>query len=354
MKKLFLVLVLLVSTFIAGCGGADSVSKSEGGGKNGKDTLVIVDWGGAITDAHKKTIFEPFEKKHGVKIVVNTPTDYGKFKAMVESGNVEWDVVNVDSDFVLRGANDGLLEKLDYSVINKEGVIPELVHDYGIGAELFSVAISYNTDAFPTGKHPKNWEEFWDTKEFPGARSLWKYPTGTFEAALLADGVRPEDMYPLDVERALKSLDKIKDDVSVWWTTGAQPPQLLASGEVKLAAAWNGRVMSAKAEGAPENVEYNNAVLMSDSWVVPKGTKKKDLAMEFINFAIAKEQQAAFSSEIPYSPINEKALDLLDAETIKQLGQTGENRESQLIVDLNWWDENFDAVNERFQEWLLE
>jgi len=158
MKKIFLILVLLISTVIAGCGGADSVSKSEGDGEKGKETLVIVDWGGALTDAHTKTIFEPFEKEHGVKIVVNSPTDYGKFKAMVESGNVEWDVVNVDSDFVLRGANEGLLEKLDYSVINKEGIVPELVHDYGIGAELFSVAISYNTDAFPTGKHPKSWD----------------------------------------------------------------------------------------------------------------------------------------------------------------------------------------------------
>lgn len=351
MRNLYLTIFLITSLIIAGCS-SDSVEGDTGGGD--KEKLVLVDWGGAITEAHEEAIIKPFEKEFNVDVVVNTPTDYGKFKAMVESGNVEWDVVNVDSDFVIRGANNGLLEKLDYDIIDKTGVMEELVHDYGIGAELFSVAISYNTDAYSEGNHPKNWTEFWDTEKFPGERTLWKYPTGTFEAALLADGVKPDELYPLDVDRALKSLDKIKSEVSTWWTTGAQPPQLLASGEVKLAAAWNGRVMSAKAEGAPETVEYNNAVLMSDSWVVPKGTPNKDLAMEFINFAVEKNNQAEFSKLIPYSPANLDALELLDEETVANLGQTGKNRESQVVVDLEWWVENFDEVNERFQEWLLQ
>jgi putative spermidine/putrescine transport system substrate-binding protein len=354
MRKLLFLFVSVFTLILAGCGGGSDSSNGEtSGGGEGK-TLVVMDWGGANTEAHKKAIFEPFEEEFGVEIVVETPTDYGKFKAMVESGNVELDVVNVDSDFVIRGANQGLLEPLDYDVIDKTGAFEELVHEYGIGAELFSVAIAYNTDAFPEGEQPKSWAEFWDTEKFPGARALWKYPTGTFEAALLADGVAPEDLYPIDVDRALASLDKIKDDVSVWWTTGAQPPQLLASGEVALSAAWNGRVIAAKAEGAPANVEYNNAILMADSWVVPKGTKNKDLAMEFINFAIAKEQQAEYSSNIAYSPANLDALELLDDETIANLGQTGPNRESQIVVDLEWWVENFDDVNTRFQEWLLE
>lgn len=352
MKKKMLFIVLSIFTLvISGC---SSDSSSEGTSTEGSDQLVIVDWGGAITEAHEKAVFEPFEKANNVEIIIESPTDYGKFKAMVESGNVEWDVVNVDSDFVIRGANEGLLEPLDYDVIDDTGVMEELVHEYGIGAELFSVAISYNTDAFPDGSQPKNWQEFWDTETFPGARSLWKYPTGTFEAALLADGVNPEELYPLDVERALASLDKIKDDITVWWTTGAQPPQLLASGEVGLAGAWNGRVLAAKEEGAPINVEYNSAILMADSWVVPKGTSKKELAMEFINFAVAQEQQAEFSKLIPYSPANLNALELLDDETVGKLGQTGKNRESQVIVDLEWWVENFDDVNTRFQEWLLE
>ena len=99
-----------------------------------------------------------------------------------------------------------------------------------------------------------------------------------------ADGANPEEIYPIDVERALKSLDKIKDDV-VWWSSGAEPIQLLASGEVPLANAWNGRVVKAKEEGAPINIEYTGSIAAGDSWVIPKGAKNKDLAMKFIDFA---------------------------------------------------------------------
>ncbi|WP_027416013.1 ABC transporter substrate-binding protein [Aneurinibacillus terranovensis] len=354
---------LLLALSLTACGG----SVNSGGGdkaapassSNAKTSaqakeLVIVDWGGAITDAHKKAIFEPFEKQNNVKITVVSPTDYGKFKAMVQSGNVDWDIVDVDSDFVIRGGKDGLLEKLDYNVINKDGVRPELVHEYGIGAELFSTAISYNTDTFSGDNHPKNWKDFWDTQKFPGARSLWKYPTGTLEAALLADGVDPQKLYPLDVDRAFKSLDKIKKDVKVWWNAGAQPPQLLANGEVKLAEAWNGRVSAAKAKGAPEDVEFNQGLIMGDSWVVPKGAPHKDLAMKFIAFAVEAKQQAAFSSYIDYAPTNTKALALMSDDVKKRLGQSEDRAKGQVFVNINWWVDNFDKVNERFEKWLLQ
>ncbi|WP_052947855.1 ABC transporter substrate-binding protein [Aneurinibacillus tyrosinisolvens] len=349
-------LILAMSLTACSGGGGNNEAAPAGGSSvsSGKtQNLAIMDWGGAITEAHKKAIFEPFEKKNNVKITVVSPTDYGKFKAMVESGNVEFDVVNVDSDFVIRGGKQGLLEKLDYNVIKKDDIIPQLVDDYGIGAELFSTAISYNTSKFPTGSHPKNWAEFWDTKKFPGPRSLWKYPTGTLEAALLADGVAPDKLYPLDVDRAFASLDKIKKDVKVWWNAGAQPPQLLANGEVVLAEAWNGRVSTAKKQGAPEDVEFNQGLIMGDSWVVPKGVQNKDLAMKFIAFAIAPEQQAAFSSSIDYAPVNKKALDLLSPEVKERLGQSPDKAKSQIVVDIKWWVDNFDKVNERFEQWLL-
>lgn len=358
LKKIGLAsIILLLSISLAACGtgkdaapaASNSPEKSSGGNKE----LVVMDWGGAISKAHKKAIFDPFEKQNGVKITVVSPTDYGKFKAMVQSGYVELDVVNVDSDFVIRGSKEGLLEKLDYNIISKEGIKKELVHEYGIGAELFSTAISYNTKTFSLDNHPKNWAEFWDTNKFPGPRSLWKYPTGTLEAALLADGVKPEQLYPLDVDRAFASLDKIKKSVKVWWNAGAQPPQLLANGEVVLAEAWNGRISTAKAEGSPEEVEFNQALIMGDSWVVPKGAPHKDLAMKFIAFATAVEQQAAFSSNIDYAPINSKALDLLPAEVKDRLGQSPEKAKNQIFVDINWWVENFDKVNERFEQWLL-
>ncbi|MGG1662164.1 ABC transporter substrate-binding protein [Brevibacillus sp. NRS-1366] len=356
-KKWGLVLSSLFLTLtISACGGNSALpgNGSSIDGSTGEDKeLVVVDWGGARTEASKKSIYEPFEKQYGVKVISVSPTDYGKFKAMVQSGAVEWDVVNVDTDFVIRGGKEGLLEKLDYGVISKEGLIEDLVNEYGVGSDLFTTAISYNTNAYSNDNHPKNWSEFWDTNKFPGSRALWKYAPATLEAALLADGVKPEELYPLDVDRAFKSLDKIKKDIKVWWSSGAQSVQILSSKEVVLAEAWNGRISKAKADGAPIDLEFNEGLIMANNWVIPKGAPHKDLAMKFIAFALEAKQQAVFSSELDYAPVNEKALDLMSDEVKNRLGQSPEKYKTQLFINVNWWVDNYDKVNERFQQWLL-
>lgn len=352
-KKLLAILGITLLFNLTGCTSASSTAGSKDS-KSESNELVVVDWGGAFSDARKKAIYEPFEKKYNAKISVVSPTDYGKLQAMIKSGSVEWDVVTVDSDFADRGGKQGLLEKLDYNVINTEGFDKKYISDYGIGAETFDVAISYNTKTLSTENHPKTWIDFWNSDKFPGTRSMWKYPVGTLESALLADGVKPENLYPLDVDRAFASLDKIKSNVKVWWTTGAQPPQLLANGDVNLAAAWNGRIVVAKNEGSPVEVEYNEAIVCSDSWVIPKGSENKDLAMKFIAFASTPEQQAEFSKIIDYGPTNSKALDLLSEDVKKRIGKSAtESSTKQIIIDSSWWADNFNSVNEKFEQWLL-
>jgi putative spermidine/putrescine transport system substrate-binding protein len=314
--------------------------------------LVIADWGGAMTDAHQK-IFDAYAKEHNVKVTVVTPNDYGKFAAMVESGNVEWDVVDFDSGFALRSGKKGLLEKLDYNVIKPEGMPKNLVNEYAIGSEFISLAIAYNSEKYPNGSHAKNWTEFFDTAKFPGPRTVWNDPVGLMESALLADGVKVEELYPLDIDRAFAKLDTIKKDVKVWYTSGSQAPQLLTNGEVVLAAAWSGRISTAKTQGAPIENEFNQGIIIDDSWVVPKGAPNKETAMEFINFAVQAEQQAAFSSAIDYAPANAKAVDLLTPEVKQRLGQNEENAQKQIFVNNEYWMDNYDKVNERLKEWLL-
>ncbi|MGE5704941.1 MAG: ABC transporter substrate-binding protein [Clostridia bacterium] len=357
MKKraIFTVLATAVGLFASGCGSTDKPADSTGSAApSGSQELVVVDWGGASSEAAKKSQYEPFEKKFNVKVTVVSPTDVGKLKAMVQSGNVEWDVVNSDTDVALRLANEGLLEKLDYSVINKDGIYPELVTDYSIGQEIYYTNIAYSSELFPSGNHPKSWKEFWDTGAFPGPRSLYKNPMGTLESALLADGVEPDKLYPLDVDRALKSLDKLKKDVKVWWDAGAQPPQLLSTKEVAVAAAWNGRVSAIQAQGGKVENEFNQALGMSTSWVIPKGAPNKDLAQKFIAFVSEPQLQAEYSKLIDYAPTNVKAIDLLPEDVKKRLGQRDEDKKNQIIIDVKYWAENFDKVNEQFNKWLLQ
>lgn len=351
LKKVLLTGMLSsVALFAAACGGADESGTSSGK----KETLVVVDWGGSVTEARQETIFKPFEEKFDVKIEVESPTDYGKLKAMVEGGNVTWDVTNIDTFWGEQAGEQELLEEIDYDIVSKEDIIPEMASKYSVGAEMYSSVIAYNTEKYSEDNHPKTWEEFWDTDKFPGSRGLYNDPLETFEIALLADGVDAEDLYPLDVDRAIESLDKLaaKTDI-VWWDAGAQPVELLSTGTVAVSTAWNGRITEAKKDNAPVDLHYNQATLSSEAWAVPKGSKNKELAMEFINFATSAEVQAAFSETIDYSPVNEKAIELLSDEVRARLGQSPELAESQVIVNPQYWAENYEEINQRLQEWHL-
>lgn len=220
--KQLIVCLLMVAVLasLAGCGAQESSNQSSKSSSKDK-TLVVLSWGGAIQDAQRKAIFEPFEKKYGVKIIEASPVDYGKIKAMVQNGKMEYDVMDVDTDFVPRGVKEKLLQKLDFNVIDKTDLDPTYVSDYSVGAETYTTGISYNTKDFSVSNHPRTWADFWNVQKYPGARCLQKWPLPTLEIALLADGVDPQHLYPLDVDRAFRSLDKIKKYVKVWWDTGA-------------------------------------------------------------------------------------------------------------------------------------
>ncbi len=195
--------------------------------------VVVASWGGSYQDALKRAWFQPFEKETGIKVTDVSPVNYGKMATMVETKNVEWDVVDVGSSFVATGISKNLFQPLNYSVIDKQGLIPESVNEFAVGIEYFSTLLAYSTKRYPTGA-PESWADFWNVTKFPGVRAMRKISYTTCEQALMADGVPPSKIYPIDVDRAFKSLDRIKPHVKVWWTQGAQPIQLLTDGEVDL------------------------------------------------------------------------------------------------------------------------
>ncbi len=342
-----LVLVVSQVVFLGGCKGT---AKKDAG----KDELVVLSWGGALQDAEREAIFKPFEEKYNVKIIEASPPDYGKIKAMIDAGKPEYDVMNVDADFVPRAVRENLLEKLDMSVIDTTDLDPETVTEYSVGAEIFGSNITYNTKAFSSDNHPRTWAEFWDVRKFPGTRTFQKRPTPVLEMALLADGVAPADLYPLDVDRAFKSLDKIKPYVKTWWETGAQSLQLIGDNEIPLGDIWSGRVVTAAEQGMPIALEMNEGVLALDSWVIPRGAKNKELAMKFLAFATSAEVDAAYATAYPYGPINLKAYTLMTDKAKSRLATNPEVRKTQVMTDVNWWLDNFDPINDRFQKWLLE
>jgi len=141
--------------------------------------LVVAGWGGPYQEAHRKAHFEPFMKATGIKVIETTFEDpLSRIKAMVEAGNVEWDVVSVGDRHVFVGTHENLLEPIEYKVVPTADLMPAAVHPRGTGCDMFATAIGYHTRRYSAQNHPRNWAEFWDVKRFPGPRSLRKTPFG--------------------------------------------------------------------------------------------------------------------------------------------------------------------------------
>lgn len=341
----------LVATIVTGCGDDKDNNKSADTQAKDAGSLVFVDWGGTNTDARIEKNIKPFEEKTGIKVTVVTPSDYAKLIAMVENGTTEWDVMNCDAYWGVYAGKKGYLEPIDYkTVTEKLDKAVELEHV--VGAEVYDSVISYNSDKYTDDSAPKSWTDFYDLQKFPGKRAVWQYPVTVLESALLADGVPMDKLYPLDLDRAFAKLDTIKDSI-VWWTKGAQPAQMLSTGEADIALAWSGRIMNAKDEGAPLGLTYNEGMRIAAGWVVPKGAPNKENAMKFINFISSAEQQAAFSSQIPYGSTNPEAVKLLSAEQIERIGQTPEQVAHEFYIDNDYWADHLTEVVERFNAWLL-
>lgn len=309
--------------------------------------LVFASGGGKLEETYKKTVFTPFKEKTSNDIVT-TANEGAKLKAMVEQGQVEWDMMQGPAEQLIVFGRQGLFEPIDYTNIDKDSMLPGTVNEFFALTDVAAYNIAWNT-ANLKGNPPQSWADVW---AYDGRIGLWKRPFQTLEVALLADGVAIADLYPLDLDRAFKSLDKIKSKI-VWWERGAQGAQVFLDGEVDVGAIWNGRVHQPKLDGAPVDFQFNQAIFVNDAWAIPKGAPHKKEAMELLAFALAPEQQAAFARELPYGPVNKAALALLDDKTKATLPSSEENFKKGRLLDLAFWADQSQAVTERFNSWLL-
>jgi putative spermidine/putrescine transport system substrate-binding protein len=313
-----------------------AASPSALGGK-----LVFSSFGGTFQAAQVKALAQPFADNFGVTLVLDEVSDVAKIKAAIEANSVPWDVVDVGfSDYAVL-SKAGLLEPIDYSVFDP-ATISALDTKYryadGIVADTSAVGIGYRTDLGLTS-HPTSWADFWDTTKFPGPRGLYPgtFTTGPWEPALLADGVDPAHLYPIDFNRALKSLDKIKCAVKVWADKSATGIQAIVSGDVNYTYAGNGRIILAKTGGAKVDFDYGQALVDYDVFIVPKGAKNKANAMRFLAYAETPDPSAEFMKEIPYSMPNSDAIAKLDPALAKTLPTYPDNLAKLVRFDGDWW-----------------
>jgi len=329
------------------------------------EKITVVSYGGSLSAAQVESAHKPFTKATGIAVVSE---DYSggiaPIKTQVDGKQVTWDVVDAELLNVHRACSTGLLERIDSKTLApapdgtpaEEDFIPGALSDCGVASYVWSTVVAYNTRAFK-GEQPSTLKDFFDLKRFPGKRSLRKAPQVNLEWALMADGVPREEVYSTleteeGIERALRKLDTIKDQV-IWWEAGAQPPQLLADGQVSMASAYSGRiVLASRKENQPFRIVWDGQVYDMEAWVLPAGNPRKAQAFDFLRFATQTTVLADQSNYIPYGPTRYSAQKLVSPEVQADLPTSPQNFATALQVDALWWGDHADELNERFNAWL--
>jgi len=360
--------VALVALGLVGCSSSTSTTPPAGSPTTSKNPatseLVFFSVGGTFQKAQVDGLFQPCADKNGITLKQDEGPSVAKIRAAVESGNVPWDIIEVgESDLPTLIAED-LIVPIDYSYFDQatlDAIDPVFRPERAVEAVIFVEGIGYRTDV---ASHPTTWAEFWDTSKFPGLRVM---PSGNyfnptvFESALVADGVTPGQQYPIDFDRAFKSLDKIKGSVKAWHDTPAPGVQLLVDGEVNYGLLPNGRVLQAKGQGAKVDFDYSQAFRLVDYHVVPKGAKNLDNAMKCLAYSMTKDASVAFMKLIAYGRSNKdanKALQAEDPAYAATLPTSPDNYAKTLPTDMTWYAQDsgngktwLQVSIERWNEW---
>jgi len=306
-----------------------------------KGQVVVATGGGAYVDVLREVVFKPFEKSTGIKVIEASGPTLAKVRAMVNTGSPEWDVAEIVSYDFAQLSTEGMLQQLDYSAMDRSVLADfpkDVVTPFGIGTFEFAFVIAFNTKKFTQANAPESWADVWDVRKFPGPRVL-NAPNrgGTVEAALLADGVSPQKLYPLDFKRAYAALSRIKPNVVKWATSAAMMPEAVISGEAVIGIVPQGRTQLAKDQGAPIDYVWKEAVADMSYWSILKGSKNVKNAQKFIEFVSRAESQAALAKHIYIGPLNKKAFDLLPPDRAKLLPTYPENKAKTITLDGAWW-----------------
>ncbi|KQU83910.1 spermidine/putrescine ABC transporter substrate-binding protein [Ensifer sp. Root31] len=321
--------------------------------------LTIVSWGGTFQDAQRSIFFKPFQASYGKPVLDESwEGGYGLLQSKVSAGNPNWDVVQVEAEELALGCMDGIYEPIDWKRLGgKDQFLPAAVSDCGVGAIIWSTGIAYDRDRLAQG--PTSWADFWDVDKFPGKRGLRKGAKYALEFALLADGVPAGDLYNVlgqeeGVERAFRKLDALKPHI-VWWESGAQPLQYLATGEVVMTAAFNGRISGInRDEGKHFEFVFPESIYAIDSWAILKGTPFTEAAMDFIAFASETENLIKLPAYTAYGLPRISAAKLVAEEHAKDLPTTPANLEKAIPLDADFWSDNAEQLSERFTAWLAQ
>jgi putative spermidine/putrescine transport system substrate-binding protein len=321
--------------------------------------VTITTAGGDYGAAIKKAMWEPAAAELGFTIHEETQSDgFAALKMQVTSGAVTTDVIHLGSPEGAQAAEQDLLEPLDYTIIDPKSLPPGAESKFCYPFTSYGTVMAWNTKAIGANP-PANWADFWNVQKYPGKRALRANAQDLIEIALLSEGVTPANIYkelsaPGGLERAIGQIEKLKPNVAVWWTSGAQSAQILKDGEADLVVTWNGRAQSVKDDGGAADFKFQGSVIGTDCLAVPKGAHNREAAMKLIAAMTKPEREAKLTDYIAYGPVNPKAYEhgLISAEKMKLLATAPGNVDGSVFSNAEWWVKNGDAAQKAFDEMM--
>jgi putative spermidine/putrescine transport system substrate-binding protein len=318
--------------------------------------IVIRTTGGVYDDIMRRSVYDAFTKATGIE-VVNAGAPMTKLLAMYKVGGAEFDVIDTGDGGLLTLERMGALAPIDFGSWKfgkPDDIIAELRFPYRVANFVYATVMVYSTASF-AAKHPQSWAEFWDTGGFPGPRTLPDLASGQapLEFALIADGVAPENLYPMDIDRAFRSLTKLRANVPKFWDTGALSAQLMSDKEVVLGALWSGRVQTIIDKGAPLAIEWNQNMIQVQAYGIPKTSRDMAASQLFVDFASQPEVQLGYAKDLRYGPSNAKSYAMLPKELLDILPGGPRYRDIGFYQQIAWWEDNRDKVNRAWSNWVL-
>lgn len=334
-------------------------------------TVEVMSWGGAYSQSQIDAFNKPFEAETGIKVnMTDVDNPATPVKAQVQAGNVSTDVASIGYSDATRLCDEGMLEEIDPAMLMPaadgtpaaDDFLEGGLSDCFVATDVYATIVAYDESRFAESP-PATIADFFDVEKYPGKRGVLKEPRFNMEMALMADGVPAAEVYEVlstaeGLDRAFAKLETIKDH-AVFWEAGAQPPQLLADGEVVMTQAYNGRIFNAAVdEGKPFKIIWDGQIYEMEGWVLPKGGPNPENAMEYLKFSTSAESLARASMQISYGPPRQSSAPLVgnykdtDIAMPPNLPTSPENMGNALAFDNDFWVDNMSQLNERFAAWL--
>lgn len=316
-------------------------------------SLVFATWGGDYERGQVAAYVDTFVAGTGANVVLDGPVSAERVRVMLEGGAADWQVIVVGPSSMYHHAAEGELAEVDTSIVDLSQ-LPEAFHyTHGVAVDVAATVLAFSTEAFPQGAaQPQTWADFFDLETFPGTRMISSSPTSMIEIALLADGVEPSELYPLDVERALAKLDTIKDSL-VFYSGYSQGQQMLVDGVAVMGPIVSNRVYTAANGGANVSLSWEQNLLTTTPVIVPANAEDKALCWAMVNNMLDPENQAIMTNATAIGPTNPAAMQYVDEALLPWMPSNEENLAKSIVVDVDYWGGALEKNITAWQEWML-